>query len=172
MEEKNPNPILIMQADSAEDACAPVETTTWRLCKEDALLETHGLPPYSTSPYRYLYDPAAGGPKTFLATTSDAPSNSHVQGPERLKSSPHVREVFNLHAGLIRVARFSPLSFEAYLQILGGGAWEGPAAGAARLRFPGVYSELQGWSASPKGLPFLLHGAGALADRLNEVFFL
>src|SRR2546423_13869184 len=37
MEAKNPNPILIMRAaDPDAAACAPVETTTWHLCTEDA----------------------------------------------------------------------------------------------------------------------------------------
>jgi hypothetical protein len=170
MENKNPNPILIMQPGEAP--VAPIEPTTWRLCKDDAELEKHGLPPYSTSPYRYLEDLSSAGPKTFIAATTDAPSNSHVQGLDRLKAGQQVREVFNAHAGLIRVLRFSPVSFEDYLQVLGGGPWQGISLATTRLHFPGIYAELQAWSASPQGLPFLLHGGAASSDRLNEVFFL
>src|SRR5439155_22625235 len=76
------------------------------------------------------------------------------------------------YAGLIRVTRFSPLEAEDYLRILEGSAWNGLGAGATRT-FPGsTYAALQAWSASPKGLPFLLHGGGSPADRLNEIFFL
>jgi hypothetical protein len=88
MENKNPNPILIMQPGEAP--VAPIEPTTWRLCKDDAELEKHGLPPYSTSPYRYLEDLSSAGPKTFIAATTDAPSNSHVQGLDRLKAGQQV----------------------------------------------------------------------------------
>src|SRR5204863_5681778 len=58
------------------------------------------------------------------------------------------------------------------LQILEGQAWLGAGPAGARLFQRGIYADLQAWSASPKGMPFLLHGAGRAADRLNEVLFL
>ena len=173
MEEKNPGPILIKQrASGANTAFAGTETTNWRICQDDAVLESFGLPPYSTSPFRYLHEPNATATKTFLATAPDVPANSHTQGIERLNAVPGVRVVFNPHAGLIRVTRFSPLELEDYLRILEGAAWNGSGPGATRT-FPGsIYAALQAWSARPKGLPFLLHGGGSPADRLNEIFFL
>ena len=173
MEEKNPGPILIKQrAGGANTGFAGTETTNWRICQDDAVLESFGLPPYSTSPFRYLHEPNATATKTFLATAADVPANSHTQSIERLNAVPGVREVFNPHAGLIRVTRFSPLELEDYLRILEGGAWNGAGPGATRT-FPGsIYAALQAWSARPKGLPFLLHGGGSSADRLNEIFFL
>jgi len=172
MEETNPGPVLIKLSDSAEDKFfAPVETTPWRLCKEDAVLESFGLPAYATSPFRYLHQTAAAGAKTFLATTADAPVNSHVQNLDRLTDGASVRAVFNPHAGLIRVVRFSPLELEALLQVLEGRAWKDSTPDAARFFPRSIFAELQLWSASPKGQPFLLHGNDS-ADRLNEVFFL
>ena len=172
MEKQNPAPILIKRrANQNSSLAAPVTASAWYLCKDDALLEKFGLPPYSTSPFRYLHEPNAPEPKTFLATAADAPANSHVQGIERLKT-PDASEVFNPHAGLIRVARLSPLGLEDYLQVLEGRAWEGIGPGPTRLFQRGIYADLQTWSARPRGMSFLLHGGGNPTDKLNEIFFL
>jgi hypothetical protein len=173
MEAKNPTPIAIKRRAAAKGATlVPSEPSTWRLCQDDALLDSFGLPRYSTSPYRYLYEPGASGAKTFVATTPDAPTNSHVQGLERLRATPDVTEIFNPHAGLIRVARFEPLGLDDYLQVLEGRPWQGRGPGAGRWFEKGVYAELEKWSAKPQGMPFLLHGPGTPAERLNEIFFL
>ena len=173
MEETNPSPILIkpISAKSASQV-ADVEPTSWKICRDDALLQSMGLPPYSTSSFRYLYDPASGGAKKFMAAAPDAPANPHVQSLERGLPGAEKGLLFNPHAGLVRVTRFSPLDLEDYLQILEGRHWNGPVPRTAQL-FPGsIYSALQAWAGSPKGLPFLLHSPTASADRLNEVFFL
>lgn len=172
---KNPRPLLIEKGAAGPGrAFSPVKPSTWELCSDDALLESLGLPAYSTSPFRYLFDPANASAKTFLATSADAPANSHLQNIDQLKSSPEVREVFNPHAGLLRVARFFPLSFDAYLRVLEGEAWQASVPGVPRLPTSKIYSDLQTWSAAPKGMQFLLNGhSGArVGDRLNEIFFL
>jgi hypothetical protein len=172
MEAHNTGPILIRQPTPATTGLAAIELTDWRVCTEDALLEAHGLAPYATSPFRYLHEPSVRENKTFLATSPDQPVNSHVQGLDRLGSANGVLAVFNPQAGFVRVLRHAPLSLEDYLQILEGKPWlaAGDQAGAALPS--GRYTALQAWSANPKGLPFLLHGDGALGDRLNEIFFL
>ncbi len=173
METKNPGPILIKRGHLATaPLLAVVEFTHWRIFKDDAALDSFGLPPYSTSPFRYLEDITATGAKTFLATAADAPANAHVQGAERLSQAPDVRAVFNPHAGLIRITRFHPLPLEDYVQILEGSDWSGSGAGGARFLPKNLYADLQAWAASPKGLPFLLHGGEQPADRLQEIFFL
>jgi hypothetical protein len=175
MEDHNPSPLLINpHATQPGSGCVPSEITQWRICKDDALLQSQGLPPYSTSPFRYLYEPEAPGTKTFLATTDQAPSNSHVQGIDRLASPADGIAVFNPQAGLLRVTRFYPLELEDYLQILEGRRWLGEATNSWTTRlFPNsIYAELEAWSARPKGLPFLLHGGGTPLERLNEIFFL
>ena len=172
MEETNPSPMLIKQPNPAGDKCSvPVEAVRWRLCQDDALLTSFGLPAYSTSPFRYLHEPESAGAKTFLATSPEAPVNSHVQSLDRLSNATGVRAVFNPHAGLVRVVRFSPLELEVLLQILEGRAWNESSPDVPRFFPRSVYADLQAWSASPKGLPFLLHHYDH-ADRLNEVFFL
>lgn len=173
MELKNPAPILVKRTGGAADSpFAPVEAASWSLCRDDALLGSFGLPAYSTSPFRYLCAESAAGARTFLATSGDAPTNSHVQRIDRLWEAPDVRTVFNPHAGYVRVSRFSPLGLEDYLQVLEGCPWRGAEVGAARVLPAGIYTALQAWSANPKGPPFLLHGAAKPAERLNEVFFL
>lgn len=177
MERCNPSPLLILpRSDKAQARLALTQATQWKICKDDSLLVSHGLPPYSTSPFRYLVDPTTTGAKTFLAATDKAPSNSHVQGLERLNSAAGGATMFNPRAGLLRVTRFHPLELEDYLQILEGrpkgggksGAWTPPL----RLIPNSIYSALESWSARPQGLPFLLHGTGSQSDRFNEIFFL
>ena len=173
MEEKHPRPLLIKRrTDQAASPFAPVEATVWQICQDDAMLHSFGLAPYSTSPFRYLHTPDTTGTKTFLATAPDALTNSHVQGIERLKEVPGVSAVFNPQAGLIRVARFSPLGLEDYLQVLEGRSWEGVGPEATRLFQPERYAALQAWSATPHGIPFLLYPKTISRERFNEVLLL
>ncbi|MSU57600.1 MAG: hypothetical protein EXS35_05375 [Pedosphaera sp.] len=170
METKNPGPVLVKPRQNLT-GFVPVEMSKWRVCTDDAVLAHHGLPAYTTSPYRYLYQPDAE-PKTFLPTADDAPNNSHVQEIARLKSTPDVRAIFNLHAGLVSVTRFNQLGLEDFLQILEGRAWNSDDAGNTKVFLKRVYSDLHAWSASPKGMPFLLHGFASSRESLNEIFFL
>lgn len=173
MEDNNPSPMLIRnQPGSAASPFLPVETSKWRLCRDDSMLGSFGLPPYSTSPFRYLHEPEASGVRTFLATSADAPANSHVQEISHLSADGGVLAVFNPHAGFVRVSSLHPLELEDYLRILEGESWDGSAAGDARIFPGGAYAELRAWSSSPKGLPFLLHGAAHPVEHLNEIFFL
>ncbi len=172
METTNPQPLLIGEGTAASAPFVPVERSPWSLCKDDQLLSSFGLPPYTTSPFRYLHQPGDAEPKTFLATTPDAPSNAHVQGIERLVTTPGAGAVFNPHAGLIRVTRFSPLAMEDYLRILEGETWHEVGAAPVRLFPETVYAKLQAWSATPRSFPFLLHRGNHDTACLNEVFFL
>lgn len=173
MEKDNPSPVLLKQgAAEGKRGRAPVEVVRWKICKDDSVLASLGLPAYATSPYRYLHEPEASGAKSFLATSADAPVNAHAQSVERLAASPDVRAVFNPHAGLIRVMRYSPLELESFLRVLEGGGYNDVPPDTARLFPESQYARLRAWSTSPKGLPFLLHGAAGDPERLNEVFFL
>ncbi len=172
-EENNPRPLLIKRrTDPAASPFAPVEAAAWQICKDDALLQSFGLAPYSISPFRYLHRPEETEARTFLATAPDAPTNAHVQGIDRLRELPEVGAVFNPQAGFIRVARFIPLGFEDYLQVLEGRAWEGAGPDAARGFQQQHYANLQAWSATPNGAPFLLYPKTTSMDRLTEVLFL
>ena len=164
-------PILI-RPPGAAGGLAQVEFTGWRVCTDDALLEAHGLPQYATSPFRYLHEPAVRENKTFLSTSPEAPASSHVQNLERLTAAGSGAVVFNPLAGFVRVIRHLPLSLDEYLQILEGRPWQEASNQLTTSFHAGRYAVLQEWSANPRGLPFLLHGDGALADRLAEILFL
>ena len=173
MESNNAGPILIKQPRTSDPkGFAQIELTAWRVCTEDALLQSHGLEPYSSSPHRYLHQPEAKENKTFIATSADSPVNSHVQALDRLHSAKDVLAVFNPHAGFIRVSRHHPLNLDDYLQILEGRTWQWANSKLGTGFTNGLYAGLQDWSANPKGLPFLLHGDGFSSDRLNEIFYL
>jgi len=169
--EKEPQaPLLIAHpTKSAPLGPLPVSRSKWQLCTDDALLDSFGLPPYSASPFRYLHDPGAAD-KAFIATAADAPANAHVKNAEAILE-PGVREVFNLHGGMIRVTRLCPLEFEDCLKILEGSPWEGLGPGIP-VKPWGIYSDLQAWAGRPRGVPFLLHGSSIGSDRLQEILFL
>jgi hypothetical protein len=173
MEVKSPGPVLIKRSLPANvSGFATVEITGWRVCVDDALLQSFGLESYTGSPYRYLHQPDVKETKTFLATTSDTPANSHVQSIDRLKSTPDIHAVFNPGGGLIRVIRHNPLELESHLQILEGKAWNENNSPMCFYPPGSQYAALQAWSSKPHGLPFLLHGKGNMGERLNEIFLL
>ncbi len=172
MEKANPSPLLIKRPAARFDSGFVVgEPAKWKICKDDALLTSAGLPAYSTSSFRYLHGPDAGA-GAFLAASPDAPANPHAQPISQLSAGADVLAVFNPQAGLIRVARLSPIELEDYLRVLEGKPWPGLTPGGLPVFPTKIYGELEAWSANPKGLPFMLHGDGTLNDRLNEIFFL
>lgn len=171
MEKENPGPILIRRPDG-NGPFAPVEALPWRVCKNDELLKSHELPGYSTSPFRYLFQPELKDAKAFIATTSEAPVNAHVHGLDELASAPGIHAIFNPAGGFVRIARHSPLELESYLQILEGRAWKEANSEASVFLPDSIYAGLKEWSANPKGLPFLLHGRSRAGELLNEVFLL
>ncbi|HTV41387.1 MAG TPA: hypothetical protein VMF08_12470 [Candidatus Sulfotelmatobacter sp.] len=171
MEVENPAPILIKRARE-NGPFAPIEVVSWRLCKDDDLLKSRELPAYSTSPFRYLYQPESKDAKIFIAASSDAPVNAHVETLDQIKTSADVQAIFNPGCGFIRVVRYSPMELESYLQILEGKAWNDANSETSLASPRSVYSELRDWSANPRGLPFLLHGKTGAGERLNEIFLL
>jgi hypothetical protein len=171
MEIENPAPILVRRPGQ-NDTFATVEPLPWRVCKDDGLLKSRDLPGYSTSPFRYLFQPELKDAKTFIATTVDAPANASVEGLDQLKSSPGVHGIFNPGGGFVRVVRHSPMELESFLQILEGKAWN-EANSETNVYLPNcIYADLREWSANPRGLPFLLHGKSGGGERLNEIFLL
>jgi hypothetical protein len=173
MEEKNPSPILVKQLPSSDGSpFAQVEPAPWRLCQDDALLRSAGLPAYTGSSHRYLYNPASPGQTTLLALTKDAPLNNKVQGAEHLLEASGVAAVFNPHAGLVRATRYSPLELENYLQVLEGRPWPAPESASEPMLAGTVYDALRVWSTSRTGSSFLFHPNGSSAGRYYEVFFL
>jgi hypothetical protein len=141
-ERVHPAPMLI---DVQKQSTLPLDGLGgWRLCKDDALLERHGLPRYSTTLHRYLVqnaDPAgdgANGQARFIPVTADAPKNDHTVPREELwKDAPSVQP-FNLSCGLVQVRSFDPVSYERFVDHLSG------AMDAPLPRHPGLDAEATG----------------------------
>jgi len=171
METENPGPMLIKKS-ATPGGLALTEATPWRVCKNDALLDSLGLPLYSQSSHRYLHDPTATSPQKLIAATPEAPINSDAQSSAALTAAPGLWAVFNPHGGFVRVQRFHPLTLEDLLLILEGQSWNGFTQGGLRIVPEKIYADLQSWSTNPRGLPFLLHGVRDSPDRANEVLFL
>jgi hypothetical protein len=168
MESAQPRPVVI-QAPGPSDLSrvVKVEPVTWRLCSDDQLLKAAGLPAYSGSCHRYLYEPEAEPKPKFIAISPEAPVNGRVQGQEQLASDGHL--VFNRHAGLVGASRFSPLELEDYLQVLEGRAWAGPPE---PMQEHGIYGALAQWSGERRASGFMLQLEENFGQRLEEVFFL
>jgi hypothetical protein len=120
-ETDHPTPILI---DTAEwRAVRPVEGGNngyWVLCEDDALLQSRGLAPYSSSLQRYLYVREAGAETFFVPVTRGAPTGERCLAPEEALGLNQKRPALNLAGGLMLVTPWSGDSLEQYLDELSG----------------------------------------------------
>jgi hypothetical protein len=140
----------------------------WELCLDDALLEANGLPRYSASLTRYLYVSGASKP-VFLPMTTGSLQNESTQ-----ESAEVLGPVIPLNAdgGLMMAQKFSPLSLESYVDLLGGQAWKGIEEGNKVFKLDGVYRTLQNSDLIQQGGAHLFSGKRGRAGRLIEVFYL
>ncbi len=144
-------------------------TDAWELCQDDHALERAGLPSYSRSLFRYLWQPNAGAEGRFIPVTAGAPSNARTSSPDVLGNAGHLP--LNPQGGLLRAGTFSPLSFEDYVDLLGGNPWKGLPQGKRPWFFEGVYPGLAEESGIQSGGGLLL-GSKGRAGRLVEAFHL
>ena len=139
---------------------------TWKLCNDDQLLAAHKLPTYSGSLFRYLHIRAADGQYLFLSVREDAPVNENTQ---ILRDVLTERALTALNSGgfLMQVSRFSSLSVDAFLDLLGGAKYDGLPVGKLPADFDGVAQVLRdtGESAT-SGTVFL--GRHGLRGRMIE----
>lgn len=162
-ETANPQPMLVDLATGRPVHLADPDALggrPWELCRDDALLESRGLPPYSTSLARYLYQPGVqdGADSLFLPLTAGAPANEHTRdlttalpgGPESAASLVPL----NLSGGLMTVREFSPIDLEGFVALLSGRTpeWRGVVHGTTRLPIGKLPADP---GASPDGWLFL-----------------
>ncbi len=140
----------------------------WELCVDDGLLERHGLPPYSTSLARYLYLRNASKPP-FLPVITGSPENDATQ-ERRQVLGPLIS--FNPDGGLMMVRKFAPLSYEAYVDLIGGQPWTGLQEGNKVFKLEGVYRTLQNAEVIQHGGGHLFLGKRGPAERLVEALHL
>jgi hypothetical protein len=105
----------------------------WVLCESDSLLTKKGLPPFSTSIHRYLYQKAAGEGSALVPVSAEAPTNDNTKPMTEITGGKKELVPFNAGGGLMLVRTYSPLSYEAFVDFVGGGISEGIAHGKSSL---------------------------------------
>ena len=150
----------------------PVEPATsriFRLCTEDNALAAAGLPRYTGSLHRYLWNGPGAEPAVFVATTAGCPAPAGIFT---------IGEVFpglmpfNPSGGFLLVRLFDPIGIADYADLLGGRSWSGPAAGPAHFGLGGAYSHLQDANSLVQRGAHLFSGRNGNAGLLREVFHL
>jgi len=168
-EAAHPLPIYFDLALSGPvNPAAAATSAPWELCLDDRLLEKHGLPRYSTSISRYLCVRGQAGPP-FLPATAGAPENDSTRD---IKQALGAVVPLNADGGLMMLRKFTPLSYEAYVDLLGGQPWKGIEEGAKVFKLSGVYRTLQNAEAVEQGGAHLFLGKRGGAGRLIETFHL
>lgn len=105
----------------------------WALCQDDQLLRDKGLPIYATSLHRYLYQPQGGTNSPLVSVTREAPTNASVRPLSDLTARRQRMIPFNPGAGLLMVRPYSPVSYEVFVNVLGGKSWQGLINGRSVL---------------------------------------
>ncbi len=144
----------------------------WELCRNDELLRTAGLPAYSGSLFRYLYQPGAGAQSSFIGVVNGAP-----QGPKTVPLATAMAGLdhhlpFNPQAGLMMALSFAPVPYEEYVDLLGGKPWAGLEHGKKRLAFDGAYTSLTDSAQVQNGLGHIFLGLHGKTGRFVEAFHL
>lgn len=144
----------------------------WELCRADELLQAAGLPPYSTSLFRYLHQAGAGKEGRFVPMVAGAPQNPKtIPSSEVLGKTDH-HLPFNPQGGLMMVSTLFPLGFEDYADLLAGKPWKGIEHGKKHLAFDGPYAALEDWNEKQQNPRHLFLGSQGRGGRLVEVFHL
>lgn len=143
----------------------------WRLCQDDAALQAAGLPAYGTSLFRYLYQ-AMSKEATFIPVAAGAPVNSATRPLGDALKDIQAHVPLNPQGGLLMAQNFSPLSYEDYVDLLGGKAWKGFEHGKRMLNFDTVYRTLDDWERMQQSGSHLFLGANGRTGRFVEAFHL
>lgn len=150
----------------------PVEETTnrpFRLCTDDAVLVAGGLPRYTSSLHRYLWNGPNPTTPVFVAATNAAPAPTGVKSLAEAFSG---LLPFNPSGGFLLVRSFYPLSLTDYADVLGGKSWSGLSCGGAAFDLGGAYSHLEDHDSLVQRGAHLFSGRSGVAGRLREVFHL
>ncbi len=146
--EKSQRPLLIKTGSEAEPAppafidlkartvVEPVDKQSgdqWRLCRDDGVLLKAGLPPFTGSLHRYLYLPQLGAEGPFVGVTDGAPSGPRSKSMSEVTGGRSDLVPLNPGGGMILARVYSPISFEAFVDLLGGSPWRGVAHGRSAL---------------------------------------
>jgi hypothetical protein len=150
----------------------PVEPATNRpftLCTEDAALVSAGLPAYTSSLHRYLWNGPGIETPAFVATTNGAPTPTGIKTASELFPSLFP---FNPNGGFLLVRSFCPLRLVDFADLLAGRSWPGFASGGVSFDFGGAYSQLGDADTLVQRGAHLFAGRDGGAGQLREVFHL
>ncbi len=133
-EAEHPLPTLL-RCETGEPVCPAdgVSGEPWRLCQDDALLARKGLPAYATSLHRYLYLPGLGDESPLVPATQGAPTGPSTQSWDAAMRGYRDCVPLNPSGGLMLVRRLDPVGYEAFVDLLSGGSWDGVLHGRTAL---------------------------------------
>lgn len=158
-----------LEPDHRSDAESGIR---WQLCQDDELLAKKDLPKYSSSLHRYLYQPESGKKAVFIPATPDAPTNANTKPVEEIIGDKSDMVPLNPGGGLMLVRPYSPIGFEAFVDVLSGGSWEGVSHGRSVLHLGSTTEALSGDHSVLAGDGHLFLGAHGRWGRLLETFHL
>jgi hypothetical protein len=172
-ESENPPPTLLdVQRGVPVHPKGGPDDLPWELCKEDAVLSGRGLPQYSVTLDRYLYQRERGLDSQFIAVTTGSPSNEHTVEMERLLPKGGKLVPLNLGGGLLMVRGRSPLGLDEFIDLLGGSAWTGVIHGKSRLRLGALAEDGDGAAPGLTSGGHLFMGLHGRSGRMAETFHL
>lgn len=118
-----------MEWDQKSDSLVPIvdpgTNSVWEVCRDDDLLRQRGLPTYSQSYQRFLWQPSVGAQSLFLAT-SDNFSESETVKSARGYFSADGKVCFNPGGGRMMARVLAPLGLEEFRGLISGAQWPIP----------------------------------------------
>jgi len=144
----------------------------WELCQDDERLRQAGLPPFSTSLVRYLWQPGAGAASKFVPVVSGAPQNAATVALAEILRGVDQHIALNPQAGLMLATRLAPVAYEDYVDLLAGKPWGGLEHGKRRLLFDGPYRRIADAAEVEHGPGLVFWGTQGRAGRFVETFHL
>lgn len=162
--------------DAAKGVLVPVHTVlggdAWELCREDAILEVAGLPRFTGTTHRYLYQPIDVNKTDFIPLGKNAPRNSYTKELEEALPLPADCVPFNLEAGRLAVRRLATFDLEEFILLLGGGPWRGLDQAKQPCLPEGLASTLQAVDQIREGGHHLFRGTEGRSGWVSEAFYL
>lgn len=170
--ERQSGPVIYLDADACEPVQPESDGQRWALCRDEAVLASAGLPPYGSSPHRYLFQPdRGGGDGGFVPVSAGAPTNDRTTSLD----IDGGLIPFNPAGGRLLARRYGHLTIEAYIDVLSGGSWHGQTGASSREgALPWASRPIPGWgdeqdpSGFADGLFLARHGRwGRLVEALH-----
>ena len=174
-QEDHPLPLFF-----AKDPWEPVVLTNpqygghvcWELCRQDTVLKSAGLPAYSESGFRYLYNASQGSNSKFIAMDDAAPRNVRVLTRNPDAGFPDELVSFNPEAGLLFIRKHSPLSLRVFKRLLEGHVWDGAGQGLQTIVPDPAYEPFRDEAYFQNNHGLIFSGNRGREGRVLECFLL